>query len=209
LRLTLDVRDLIIATWPVEGDVVAGVLPPGIDPAEIDGAHRLSIVALRYTGGRLGRVPVPRFSQLNVRTYVEWEGGPAVFFLATRVSAQGLGGVALGAPYRYAVLRFRPGSVRAPGLGVSLSYRAVGGTDPGPLGHHELGLFEHDGLRAVRIVRGGADWQAAELTEEPRTDILVAYGFSGLGPPDLVYAPRTSFEVDVPPEKISSTRARR
>jgi hypothetical protein len=204
--LVLDARDLVIATWPVERRAVARVLPDGIPPAELDGAYRVSVVGLRYRRGRLGRLPLVPFAQLNVRTYVDWEGEPSVFFLAARVSAFGLGGILLGAPYRFAALRVAAGRVRAPGLGVSLDYSPAGGGEPGALGRHELGLFEHDGLRAVRIRRGPADWRAAELVAEPRTDLLRAYGFEQLGPPSLVYTPRTSFEVDVPPERISPAR---
>ena len=202
MRLALDVRDLVIATWPVRREAVERVVPANLAPAEIDGEHRVSVVALRYRGGRLGRLPLAPFSQLNVRTYVEWEGEPAVFFLAARVTAFGLGGIAVGAPYRYAVLRLAPGRLRAPGLGLALDYRVGGAGEPGALGRHELGLFEHDGLRAVRIRRGPAQWQAAELVGEPRTDLLVAYGLEPTGPPGLVYTAGTSFGAEVPPERL-------
>ena len=64
----------------------------GLEPALVDGRHLVSIVGLRFGGGRLGRLPVPRFTQLNVRTYVEWEGRTAVFFLRSYATRRGPAG---------------------------------------------------------------------------------------------------------------------
>jgi len=178
------------------------VLPVRLEPAEVDGRLLVSIVAFHVQGGRLGRVPILPFAQLNVRTYVNWREEPAVFFLGTRVTTGGLPGRALGAPYRQARVRVREGSVCAAGLGVSLRYRIDGPADPGPLGRHELGLFENDGLRAFRIHRGDADWRRAEVIEPTRVDFLVALGFQPRGEPELLYAAQASFKTEVPPERV-------
>jgi hypothetical protein len=197
--LSVEARQLLLATWETDRESVARVLPSGLEPAEVDGRHLVSVAALRYTGGRVGRLPTPPYSQLNVRAYVSWRAEPAVFFLTARVSAFGLGGALLGAPYRIARLRFRRGSIEAPALGLSLRYAIDGPAHAGPLGEHELGLFEAGGLRAFRIRRGEAEWFRAELTALPRADLLVAYGFELAGPPELLYAERASFETDLPP----------
>jgi hypothetical protein len=205
VRLTLDVRDLLVASWPVDRAAVARVLPAGLEPVEVEGRHLVSLAALCYAGGRLGRLPVPAFSQLNVRAYVAWENEPAVFFLATRVTPLGMGGAFLGAPYRPARLRFRRGFAEAPGLGVSLRYAVEGPATPGPLGGHELGLFEAAGLRLVRIQRGEAGWQRAALTTEARAEPLAALGFELRGEPSLFYAERTEFALELPARKISAS----
>ncbi|MGH2995641.1 MAG: DUF2071 domain-containing protein, partial [Gaiellaceae bacterium] len=185
MLFSVNVRDLVLASWETDAERVARTLPPGLEPAEVDGRHLVTLAALRYQGGRLGRLPVPPFSQLNVRAYVEWEGEPAVVFLMTRVTAPGMGGALLGAPYRPARLRVRPGSVQAPGLGVSVPYERKGprGSGPGALGRHELGIFEAAGLRAVRIRRGQAEWEDAAPAGPVRADPLLALGFDVSGRP--------------------------
>jgi hypothetical protein len=202
VQATLRVRDLVIASWETSRASVRNVLPPGLQPTEVDGRLLVSIVAFHVQGGRLGRLPILRFAQLNVRTYVNWRKEPAVFFVGTRVTTGGVPGRVLGAPYRQARLRVREGSVRAEGLGVSLQFRVAGPADPGPLGRHELGLFENNGLRAFRIQRGDAQWRRAEAIEPARGDFLVALGFEPRGEPELLYAPQASFETEVPPERV-------
>jgi hypothetical protein len=202
VQATLRVRDLVIASWETSAESVRDVLPAGLEPTEVDGRLLVSIVAFHVQGGRLGRVPILPFAQLNVRTYVNWREEPAVFFLGTRVTTGGLPGRALGAPYRQARLRVREGSVRAAGLGVSLVFRVAGPADPGPLGRHELGLFEKGGLRAFRIRRGDAEWRRAEAIEPARIDFLIALGFEPRGEPELLFAAHASFETKVPPERV-------
>jgi hypothetical protein len=197
------VRDLVIASWETSRESIRNALPAGLEPTEIDDRLLVSIVAFHVQGGRLGRVPILPFAQLNIRTYVTWREEPAVFFVGTRVTTGGIPGRALGAPYRQARLRVREGSVRADGLGVSLQFRVAGPADPGPLGRHELGLFENGGLRAFRIHRGDAHWRRAEVIEPARADFLVALGFEPRGEPELLYAAHASFETEVPPQRVS------
>lgn len=191
-------RDLVIASWETEPESVRRAVAAGLDPLAVDGRFLVSLVAFRVTGGRLGKLPVPPFSQLNVRTYVSWKGEPAVFFLGSRVTAGGLPGRLLGAPYRQARLRVRGGLVQAPGLGVWIAYRVDGESEPGALGRHDLGLFDDDGLRALRIRRGEARWMKGELLEPARADLLLALGVSTSGDPDLLYAERTVFRAETP-----------
>jgi hypothetical protein len=202
VRATLHVRDLVIASWETGRESVRKTLPAGLEPAEVDGRFLVSIVAFHVQRGRLGRLPVLPFAQLNVRSYVTWKREAAVFFVGARVTAGGLPGRLLGAPYRQARLRVGPGRVRAPGLGVSLRFRPGEAADPGALGRHELGLFENGGLRALRIHRGDADWRRAEAIEPCRADFLVALGLEPRGESELVYADRASFEAEVPPRRV-------
>jgi hypothetical protein len=200
--LSLRVRELLLASWPVDPDQVARVLPGSLAPAEVEGRHLVSLAAFRIGGGRLGPVPVPPFSQLNVRAYAEHEGEPAVVFLGSRVTLPGMGGALFGAPYRPARIRVRPGAVEAPGLGVSIRYEPRGPTEPGLLAEHSLGVFEAAGLRAFRIRRGAAAWHAAAPVERVRADPLLALGFHISAAPELLYTERASFEAELPPVRL-------
>lgn len=202
MLLRLRVRDLVLASWPTDAARIARVLPPGLAPAEIEGRHLVSIAAFRCPRGRLGPLPVPPFSQLNLRAYVEAGGQPGVFFLGTRVTWPGMGGALFGAPYRPARIGIGPGSVEAPGLGVSIRYEPRGPVEPGPLAGHVLGLFEAAGLRSFRIRRGAAAWQWAEPADEARADPLLALGFELAGPPDLLYAGRAELAAELPPRRF-------
>ena len=198
VRIALNVRDLLIASWVTERDAVARVVPAGVEPAEVGGRHLVSVVTFRVRSGSLGRLPILPFTQLNVRTYVMWNDEPAVLFLAARVTPGGYGGVVLGAPYKLARIRVRPGEAKAPGMGLSIRYHPAGPGDPGELGRHCLGLFESGGIRTFRIERGEADWQRAEAVAPATAHLLLGYGFAPKGEPDLVYAARASFEAQPP-----------
>jgi hypothetical protein len=200
--VSLRVRDLLIASWEIERDAVERVLPTHLEPADVDGRFLVSLAAFRVVGGRVGKIPILPYSQLNARTYATWNDRPAVFFLDARVSAAGLPARMLGAPVRQARLRLRPGSTRAPGLGVELHYRLGSKGEAGLLGRHEVGLFELRGLRALEIRRGLTAWRQAELLAPARADLLLALGFDPSGEPSLVHAERASFEAEVPPRPI-------
>jgi len=161
------------------------------------------MVAFHVEGARLGRLPLLPFNQLNARTYATLEGEPAVFFVASRVTTGGLPARMLGAPYKQARIRVRAGSVTAPGLGVSLSFHVDGEAQPGPLGGHELGLFEKDGLRSFRIRRGEAEWKRAYLAAPASADFLLGVGLPPRGEPTLLYTAHTVFETEVPPARVS------
>jgi uncharacterized protein DUF2071 len=207
MRLRLEIRDLLLASWETDRESVARALPPELKPADVDGRFLVTAVSMRVRGGNLARLPVPPFSQLNVRTYCTWKDEPAVFFVRSHVTPLGMGGALLGAPYRPSLLRFRAGFVSAPGLGFSLRYELGGDAVPGSLGRHELGIFEAVGLRAIRVKRDSASWQRAEPARGPQTDVLLALGFDVRGAPELLYAPETSFETDVPARRLEANRS--
>jgi Uncharacterized conserved protein (COG2071) len=196
VQASLRVRDLLVASWETDRESVEKVLPRGLEALPTDGRFVVALAAFRVDGGRVGRFPVPPFTQLNVRTPVARNDEPAVFFVAARVTAGGLPAALLGAPFRYAHLRVRAGLVEAPGRGISVSYRVVAPLDPGP--QPEIGLYENDGLREFRINRGETAWQRAELVEPAELDFVVALGFHPRGEPELIYAARSSFAFEVP-----------
>jgi uncharacterized protein YqjF (DUF2071 family) len=196
-------RNLVLASWETDPDRVRETLPAGLEPATVDGRHLVTLAALRWEGARVGGLPVPRFSQVNVRVYGRLGEATAVVFLALRVTTFGMGGALLGFPVRLARVRVREGHVDAPGFGVSLRYERRGPAEPSELGAHELGIYEAAGVRAFRVRRGEASWERAEAAGPVRADPLLALGFPVEGPPDIRYAARTSFEVDLPPRKLS------
>jgi hypothetical protein len=202
VRLTLEVRELLLASWTTDRDSVARAVYPGLEPVEVGGRHLVSLAALRFAGGRLGRVPVAPFAQLNVRTYVRHEGRPAVYFLRSYVTLGGLGGALLGAPLRAARIRMRAGRVDVPAAGVSLPYATGARADVGDLAGHEVGLFEAAGLRTFRIERGPAEWRRAAPAGASRADVLLALGFAVEGDPELAYAEGGSFAFDVPAARV-------
>lgn len=202
MRLSLDVQRLVIASWKADRESVARLLYPGLEPRTVEGEYLVSVVGLVNAGGRIGRMPVLPFSQLNVRTYVSYRGEPAVYFLRTYVSWAGMGAALFGAPHRPARLRLEEGRAEAPGIGLALRYRLGEPGAPGELGRHELGLFEAAGLRGFRIRRGSAEWVRGTPVEKPRADVLLALGFDVTDEPTLFYTAHTSFETDVPPRKL-------
>jgi hypothetical protein len=199
------VRDLVLASWETDAGHVGRVLPAGLEPATVDGRHLVTIAALRWDGGRLGLLPVPRFTQVNVRVYARHRGETAVVFLALRVSLLGMGGALLGFPVRPSRARVREGAVEAKGFGVEFRYERRGPAEAGELGSHDLGLFEAAGLRELRVRRGEATWEHAVPLGPVRADPLLALGFAVDEPPELLYAPRASFEVALPPRRVRAT----
>lgn len=192
----------------MDPEAIARVGPGGLRPATVDGRHLASVVAVRFGPGRLGRLPTPPFSQLNVRTYVEDDGETAVLFLRSYVTWGALPGILGGAPFRFARLRVEPGLVYAKGLGVRIPFRVGEPTDAGELGGHEHGIFEAAGLRRFDVERGAAQWRAARPEGAIEVPVLHALGLDPAGPPDLLYAAGTSFVTSLPPSS-SSSRSRR
>jgi Uncharacterized conserved protein (COG2071) len=195
VQATLRVRDLVIASWETDRESLEKAIPAELELAPVDGRFRVSLAAFRIEGGRVGRFPVPPYAQVNVRTPVTWNDEPAIYFIASRVSAGGLPGALLGAPFRYARLRVEQGAVSAPGRGISLRYRVGDLVDPGS--QPAVGLFENDGLRELRIRRTEGVWHGAELLEPARAEFLFALGFHPSGSPELLYAAHRTSELDV------------
>ena len=208
MRLVLAASELVIASWKTDRAAVARSVHPAVEPATVGGDYLVSVVALRFAGGRLGALPLAPFSQLNVRTYVSYEGEPAVFFLRAYVTLAALGGALLGAPLRAARLRFGAGRVEAPGPGFRLLYREGEPAAPGELCEQELGLYEAAGLRSFRIIRRAPEWRRAEPVDEPVADVLLALGFEPRARPSMFYGRDASFELDVPsPTPASPSRS--
>jgi uncharacterized protein YqjF (DUF2071 family) len=79
-------RDLLFLHWPVEPAALAPHIPDGLTLQTFDGVAWLAVVPFRMTGVSARWLPdVPglsAFPELNVRTYVERDGVPGVWFLS-------------------------------------------------------------------------------------------------------------------------------
>lgn len=78
-------RDLLFANWPVDADAIAERLPRELAVQTFDGTGWLSIVPFvnvdirpRWTPAAMGYT-VP---EVNLRTYVEQDGEPGIYFLS-------------------------------------------------------------------------------------------------------------------------------
>lgn len=79
-------HDLLFAHWPVPGSVLAPYVPQPLQLQEREGTAWLGVIPFRMSGVSMRFLPeVPglsAFPELNVRTYVEYEGVPGVWFLS-------------------------------------------------------------------------------------------------------------------------------
>lgn len=106
--LEMDWRHLLFENWPVDPALVRPHVPDALDLDTHDGRAWLSVVPFENAAVRprgLPRWAGLSLPEINVRTYVEYQGKPAVYFFS--LDAQGVAGV-LGArlfhhlPYYYA-----------------------------------------------------------------------------------------------------------
>ena len=79
-------HNLLFAHWRVPYEVLRGVVPQELEVDTCEGVGWLGVVAFRLSGIRLRGTPevplVSHFLEINVRTYVQAEGKPGVFFLS-------------------------------------------------------------------------------------------------------------------------------
>lgn len=79
-------RHLLFAHWRVDAAVLRRVIPPQLPLHMYDGEAWLGVTPFRVEGFRLRRtLPAPvlsRFLEVNVRTYVEYDGKPGIYFLS-------------------------------------------------------------------------------------------------------------------------------
>jgi uncharacterized protein len=79
-------HDLLFAHWAVPVDALRPVIPAGLEVDTFGGQAWLGVVPFRMAGvGMRGTPAIPgfsRFPELNVRTYVVWDGKPGVWFFS-------------------------------------------------------------------------------------------------------------------------------
>jgi uncharacterized protein YqjF (DUF2071 family) len=78
--------DLLFAHWPVPADRIRPLIPEPLQLQEHDGMAWIGVVPFRMEGVMHRPFPdmpyVSAFPELNVRTYVEYEGKPGVWFFS-------------------------------------------------------------------------------------------------------------------------------
>jgi len=81
--LSMRWRDVLFAHWPVDPETVRPRLPAGLDLDVRDGRAWLGVVAFVMEDLRPIGLPVGRsFPELNLRTYVDGEAGPGIYFFS-------------------------------------------------------------------------------------------------------------------------------
>lgn len=120
VRLTVRVRDVLFAHWPLDPDALDARVPDPLVPDTFDGSGWVSAVALENrVSPDATAIPRPlrrRFPQLNLRTYVTVDGEAGVYFLSLdsgRRLPAAVGRRVFGLPFRHARMRItrRDGAV--------------------------------------------------------------------------------------------------
>ena len=200
--LYLDWRHVLFANWSVDPELVATRLPDALEVATHDGEAWLSVVPFTNVNVRPKAIPKRlgrRLPELNLRTYVTYDGKPGVYFFS--LDADGVLGV-VGArlthhlPYYFADidLSVADGQVRFesrrrhPGsrpVRVSATYRPTGErfrAEPGSLAEflterHRLFAEAQDGsIRYTGVAHERWPLYEAEATLDA-ADLFRANGF--------------------------------
>ena len=78
--------DLLFAHWPIDASSLRPLIPREVTLQEFDGSAWIGVVPFRMSGVMRRPFPdlpwVSAFPELNVRTYVELDGKPGVWFLS-------------------------------------------------------------------------------------------------------------------------------
>ncbi|GGL51027.1 YqjF family protein [Halocalculus aciditolerans] len=81
--ISMDWRDVCVASYPVDPNSVAPTLPDGVDVDTFGGDAYLSVVPFVMADVRPYKFPRavgPTFGELNLRTYVTGANGPGIYF---------------------------------------------------------------------------------------------------------------------------------
>ena len=79
-------HDLLFAHWPVRSSEIRSLVPAKLPLDQFEGSCWIGVVPFRMSGVRPRGVPplpgLSRFPELNVRTYVTYNGKPGVYFFS-------------------------------------------------------------------------------------------------------------------------------
>jgi uncharacterized protein len=206
-------RDLLFAHWPIAAAQLRPLIPEGLTLQEFEGTAWIGVVPFRMAG--VMRRPFPdlpwisAFPELNVRTYVERNKKPGVWFLsldATNALAVWAARRFFHLPYFRAAMsvarddeddeiayRSKRGGAEFAG-----SYQPVSkvyGSSPGSLEHwltERYCLYARD--REGRLWRNDvhhAPWPLQKAESNIRVNTMLAtHGLSVDGPPSLLHFAR-------------------
>jgi uncharacterized protein YqjF (DUF2071 family) len=111
--LTVGGRDVLFAHWPVDPAVVESHVPAGLCVETFDGSAWVSVLALENRAAAPGSLSPPSrlgagTPQLNLRTYVSYDGDLGVYFLSLDTGGRATAAVgrrAFGLPFHHARMR--------------------------------------------------------------------------------------------------------
>jgi uncharacterized protein YqjF (DUF2071 family) len=219
--LSMRWRDVLVASWPVDPDVVARRLPAGLDVDTFDGRAWLSAVPFVMADVRPDGLPASigvTFGELNLRTYVTREDERGIYFF--NLDANDRIGVALARtlfklPYYRASMQVQRRGDRldfeserthrgAAALEFDATYGPVGPTSEADPGTLEAFLLERYCFYAAgrnALYRGDVDhepWPLAHAEATFRTnDLFAANDFDDPeATPHLLYSPGVDVTAD-------------
>lgn len=208
---------MLFAHWPVDPDELRAVLPPDVEPDVRDEQAWLAVVAFVMVGTRAAGPPwwpvLAPIPELNVRTYVQLRGVPAVWFLSLDASSRffaTIGRTLYGMPYHVAPMEtteergctcyrsFRHGAAFV------ARYRPAGAAATADEGSLEQFLFERYRLfaqrrgRLITAVVAHEPWplQPAEATIE--VNELAPGGLEFRGEPIVHYCQAVTAVISAP-----------
>jgi len=219
--VSMEWRHVLVASWPVDPDVVATRLPDRLDVDTFDGRAWLSVVPFVMRNVRPFGVPASvgwTFGELNLRAYVTGPSGPGIYFYNLDANDRlgvGLARLLFRLPYYRAEMRverdgdsidFRSHRTHAgvPDLGFDATYGPIGDTEPTDAGSVEEFLLERYRFYASgrsRLFCGAVShdpWRVANADATFRTnDLFAANGFEHPDAvPHLVYSPDVTVTAD-------------
>ncbi len=116
--------DLLFAHWPVPAAQLRRVIPPSLTVQEFGGTAWIGVVPFRMEGVMLRPLPdlpwLSTFPELNVRSYVERNGKPGVWFL----SLDAANPLAVWAARRFFHLPYFRAEMRVEAARQGVSYRS-------------------------------------------------------------------------------------
>jgi uncharacterized protein YqjF (DUF2071 family) len=199
--------------WPVDAARLTHVLPPGIEPDEFDGTAWVGVTPFELRSVRLRHtLPVPllsSFPELNLRTYVSYEGKPGIWFLSLDAASRAAVAAARWAyrlPYHHARMASHEhdgwvaceSARNGDGARFAARYRPVGRRFQAQPGSFEYFATERyclytvdEQLRLLRAEIHHPPWPLQHAEAEIRTNTIAQpYGLVLAGEPRAHFARR-------------------
>jgi uncharacterized protein YqjF (DUF2071 family) len=210
-------EDMLFAHWPVDAAAVARLLPAGVEPDERDGSAWVGLVAFVMTGTRSAFWPglpaLPPIPELNVRTYVNVAGVPAVWFLSLDASSPffvSVGRTLYGLRYHLARMTTVCEGSRVHYLSVrgrsafAASYRPAGPprhARPGSLEHFLVERYRLFAERRGRLITAAVEhvpWQLQPAEAHIQLNRMAPPGLSLSGQPLLHFSRGVDARISAP-----------
>lgn len=116
--------DLLFAHWPLPVEMLAPLVPRGLEVQQFEGTSWVGIVPFRMQGVMRRSWPdlpgISAFAELNVRIYVERDGKPGVWFLSLDAANR----LAVWAARRYFHLPYYHAAIDISSCGEWIHYRS-------------------------------------------------------------------------------------